>query len=136
MYNQKEAINVQVLYDLVVLRKNVMADVLYEVSWKIYVESKITDLNNIKVIYSTDFKSSEYCNYSELPEGIKQMTALTVCLIGRWFNDLHKGRDTIMERFKLTVKPTDFWHQVDIFKNDEIKCNNMEEIIQKVVNSK
>lgn len=132
MYRQKEPINVQVLYDLAVKRKDVWADLLHDVTWKIYQESKIVDLDKVKVIYSADSKQSEYCYYSDLPEEVKQLAALAICLIGRWFNDLHKGRDTIIERFKLNCKPTDFWHDTGIFKNDDIKCKNMEELVQKI----
>lgn len=136
MYSQKEAINVQTLYDLAVQRKEVWADALYDESWKIFVESKLTDLSKVKVIYSADSKSSEYKNYPELPEAVKQTVALVVCLIGRWFDDLYNGKISIIERFKLSCKPTDFWHETGIFANDNIKCKNMEELISKIAKKK
>lgn len=134
MYIQKKVINVTPMYMLAVNRKNVDAAELYKASWEVFEESKIVDLSKVKVLYpEEDGKTSKYGCYSELPEEVKQVTALAVCLIGRWFNDLHSGRDTIMERFQLTCIPTNFWHDTGIFKNDDIKCKNMEELIQKIV---
>ena len=133
MYTQRKGINVSALYKLAVKRQDVDARELYKESLDVFKESKIVDLDNVKVIYPGEYgESSEYCSYSELPESVKQLTALCVCLIRRWFNDLHSGRYTIIARFKLTYKPTDFWHETGIFKNDEIKCNNMEELIEKI----
>ena len=95
---------------------------------------KIVDVDNVTVIYPNldDVEETLYCKYTELPEQVKQLTALCVCLIRRWFNDLHTGRDTLLARFKLSCKPTDFWHDTGIFKNDDIKCNNMQELIEKI----
>ena len=132
MYSQKKVFTAQVIYDLAIKRKNVDAKKLYSICWKLYEESKIVDLNKVTVRYSEKGYEWHYSPYSDMPEEMKQLTALCVCLIGRWFNDLHSGRDTIMERFKLSCKPTDFWHNTEIFKNDDIKCKNMEELIQKI----
>lgn len=137
MYRQRKGINVSALYKLATNREDVSAAEIYKESLNVFKESKIVDLDRVKVIYpGEDGKTSEYCTYSELPESVKQLTALCVCLIRRWFNDLHSGRDTIIARFKLSCKPTDYWHDTGIFKNDDIKCNNMEEIIQNIVASK
>ena len=134
MYNQKKAINVSALYLLAVARKDVYAEQLYKQSLDVFEESKIVDLDNVTVIYQNLENEEEtlYCKYTELPEAVKQLTALCVCLIRRWFNDLQIGRDTIITRFKLSCKPTDFWHDTGIFKNDDIKCNNMQELIEKI----
>lgn len=133
MYTQRKMINVTPMYRLAINRKDVDAIELYKASWELFEESKVVDLSKVKVIHpEEDGKDSKYVYYSELPEAVKQVTALCVCLIGRWFNDLHSGRDTIMERFQLTCKPTNFWHDTGIFKNDDIKCKNMEELIQKI----
>lgn len=136
MYVQKEAINVQVLYDLAVKRKDVYADQLYNTCWGIFAQSKLIDLSIVKVVYneevSTGVFNAKFCHYDELPEIMKQLEALVVCLIGRWFDDLHSGKDAILERFKLNCKPTDFWHNTGIFKHDHIKCRNMEELIEKI----
>lgn len=135
MYNQRKAINVSALYNLAVTRKDVYAEQLYKESLNVFKESKIVDLDKVTVIYQDPENPEEtlYCKYSELPEEVKQLTALCVCLIRRWFNDLHTGRDTIIARFKLSCKPTDFWHDTAIFKNDDIKCNNMQELIEKII---
>lgn len=136
MYKQRKGINVSALYILAVERKDVDAREIYKESISVFKESKIVDLEQVTVIIPVinNFgeKESSYCKYSELPESVKQLTALCTCLINRWFNDLHSGRDTIIARFKLNCKPTDFWHDTGIFKNDDIKCNNMEELIEKI----
>lgn len=133
MYTQRKAINVSALYKLAVDRQDVSARELYKESLEVFKESKIVNLDKVKVVRPGEAEgSSEYCTYSQLPESVKQLTALCVCLIRRWFNDLHNGRDTIIARFKLSCKPTDFWHETGIFKNDEIKCNDMEELIEKI----
>lgn len=133
MYNQKQAISVQVLYDLAVNRKDVDARELRDVAIKLFDESKLVDLDQLKVIYSADTVESEYVSYTKLPEIVKQLTALVVCLQRRWFKDLSRGSVSIMERFKLTCNPTDFWHNSGIFKHDEIKCKNMEELVEKII---
>lgn len=132
MYNQKKVFTIQEIFDLAIDRKDVDAKKLYKVCWKLYVESKIVDLDKVTVRYSKNGFAWHYSSYSELPEEMKQLTALCVCLIGRWFNDLQSGRDTIMERFKLNCKPTDFWHHTEIFKHNDMKCKNMEELIEKI----
>ena len=136
MYIQREAINVQVLYDLAIDRKDVWADKLYNTAWGLYRESKIVDLSKVKVIYTDDDRESKYCSYSELPEEIKQLTALCICLIGRWLDELNRGDDCIWKRYKLNCKPTDFWHGVGIFENDYIMCRNMEQLIEKISHKK
>ena len=132
MYIQREAINVQTLYDLAVKREDVWADKLYNACWAIYRESKIEDLSKVKVIYTDEHYKTHFCNYNEIPEIMKQLAALAICLIGRWFNDLHSGKESILERFKLSCRPTDFWHDTGIFSNDNIKCRNMDELIEKI----
>lgn len=132
MYRQRKVFTVQNIYNLAIKRKDVDAEALYKICWRLYKESKIVDLSKVRVRYSTNGNEWDYLYFNEMPEEMKQLTALCVCLIGRWFNDLQSGRDTIMERFKLNCKPTDFWHHTEIFKNDDIKCKNMEELIEKI----
>lgn len=133
MYTQRKVMDVSAAYNLVMNRQDVDARSLKEQCMEVFEESKLVDLSNVKVMYPIDKSNSHYCQYTELPEMVKQIIALVVCLKGRWFSDLHNGRDTIIARFKLSCKPTDFWHESGIFKNDEIKCSNMEELIEKII---
>ena len=132
MYYQKKAFNLQIMYDLLIERKDVNARKLYNICWKIYQESKIADLKYVTVTYLVGNKQV-CCKYPELPEIMKQTIALAICLIGRWFDDIHSGKPRMMERYYLTCKPVDFWHQAEIFKHDDMKCRNMEELIEKII---
>ena len=137
MYKQRKVFTVQAIYDLAIKRENVDAEKLYKICWRLYKESKIVDLSKVVVRYTENNLEWRYMKYSELPEKMKQLTTLCVCLIGRWFNDLNSGRlISIMDRFKLSCKPTDFWHDQRIFTNDDMKCKNMEELIEKISISK
>lgn len=133
MYNQRKAINVNALYDLTVRRKNIEARKLFNLCKKIYEESKIVDLSKVKVVYANDKGESEYVFYNQLPEITRQTVALGACLIGRWHHQLSDGNERLKQRFKLTCNPTDFWHGTKIFKNDDTKCFNMEELIEHII---